>query len=77
MPYKKKQFHTFSEKNRTVYDNRVETRRNPVRKWYTTVQVDETSYLLQYDSKFRSEALEEFDRQARLMNGKRGFIGSF
>lgn len=60
----------------TVFSNIHEGRVNPLKKYYTFVEVDGTEKLYIHECKFRSEAISHFESEARKDHGKlKGFIG--
>ena len=51
---------------------------NPTKKWFGTIQTSNGSWLVQYEGKFRSEAVAIFQEEARLVGGKLDkYIGAF
>lgn len=50
---------------------------NPWKKYYSVIKIGDTSYLTEYESKFRSEAVAVFHEEARLAGGYVENIGVF
>lgn len=71
---------TFSKDGRTVFDNRVEPKRDHNKKFYGVIDFKDNkqpSVIVDYVCAFRSEAVAIFSEEARLMGGKLGVVSVF
>jgi hypothetical protein len=63
---------------RTVFDNKVDKTFSPMKKWYGTISTSNDSFLVQYESISRSEAVRVFQEEAKAIGGTLDkYVGTF
>jgi hypothetical protein len=78
-PFKKKQQGITGLGSQTVFSNTYDAPFNPNKlvKYYGIIEVGSTSYVTEYEGRFRSEAKAVLEENARLAGGKLTVIGVY
>ena len=78
-PFKKQQQEISGLGTRTVFNNFHEAAFDPNRKvkYYGIIEVGNTSFVTEYQAKYRSEAKAIFEEESRLAGGKLTIIGVY
>ena len=76
--YKKKTNNSFRKEDQLVWKNTThEVAFNPTKNYYAVIKIKDKSYLTEYVSKFRSEAVAIFNEEARISGGFVETVGVF
>lgn len=71
---------TFNKDGRTVFDNRVEPKRDFMKKFYGVIDFKDNkqpSVIVDYTCKFRSEAVAIFEEESRILGGTLGVVSVY
>lgn len=61
----------------TVFTKFATPKTDLERKWYGIIEVKEKSYIVEYTTRFRSEAVRFFEGQAKSKGGKLGVVKAY
>jgi hypothetical protein len=76
--YKQKKTNTFKKEEQIVWRNTSHEKEfNPLRLWYGIISIGNKNFIVEYESKFRSECEAIFQEEARLAKGQLTYLGVY